>query len=439
MPKHKQIVNLALPSLFAFMAEPLMGILDTIMLGQFSTIALAAAAGVSGILSMFVWLLNFLSVGTTSRIALLRAADKKAEIGTYIGTFLLIAALLGVAAALIMFLSSEAIISAYGFSPATVATAETYLLLRLPGLPFILLYYTMVGFFRGLQDMRLPLRAALVANFCNAGFDYLLIFGAPGLIPAMGASGAAMASVFAQLIALIYLITVFRRRNVAQNYPLTINFSRKFILPALKISQNLFLRTFFLLSGFLIAGSIAARLGEVAQAAHEIGMKLWLLGSFTADAFAVAGQTLIASLRGAKQLVEKQQPLFNKMSIWGFLIGIFFAATYGFLFAEIVSLFTGDRAVIQQLDLIFPMLVFFQPVSSITFILDGLLIGLEATRYLRNAMLIAGLLFVTVSTVSQFAGLGIVGIWLGLSALMMWRFASNLWPFLPAGKNTRLI
>jgi MATE family multidrug resistance protein len=127
------------------------------------------------------------------------------------------------------------------------------------------------------------------------------------------------------------------------------------------------------------------------------------------------------------------------MSIWGFLIGIFFAATYGFLFAEIVSLFTGDRAVIQQLDLIFPMLVFFQPVSSITFILDGLLIGLEATRYLRNAMLIAGLLFVTVSTVSQFAGLGIVGIWLGLSALMMWRFASNLWPFLPAGKNTRLI
>jgi Na+-driven multidrug efflux pump len=210
------------------------------------------------------------------------------------------------------------------------------------------------------------------------GFDYLLIFGAPGLIPAMGASGAAMASVFAQLIALIYLITVFRRRNVAQNYPLTINFSRKFILPALKISQNLFLRTFFLLSGFLIAGSIAARLGEVAQAAHEIGMKLWLLGSFTADAFAVAGQTLIASLRGAKQLVEKQQPLFNKMSIWGFLIGIFFAATYGFCLLKLSAYSPGIGRLYSNL------ISFFQCLFSFNLSAVSLLFWMDCSSALKQ-------------------------------------------------------
>ena len=193
-------------------------------------------------------------------------------------------------------------------------------------------------------------------------------------------------------------------------------------------SRHLFFRTLFLLLGFLAAGSVAARMGNIVLAGHEISMKLWLLGSFTIDAFAVAGQSIIGKYLGEQAEARKIGKLMWNLMIWGVSLGRIFAVVYGTFSFSIISFFTNDKAVMDTVSSVFFLLVIFQPASAVTFVLDGILIGMEKTRFMMWMMLFASGIFVSTSILSYHFDLGLLGIWWGLSGLMTWRVLTNFLP-----------
>jgi len=151
-PLNREILRMALPSMLALMSEPLMGIFDTMLIGNYGTLELAATAGISAILSMSVWLFNFLSTGTTARIANLFGEKKFSQVGPYAVKVILISIVIGLALSALFFVFGLSAIEIYGFSEQVTPLAMDYLHIRLIGLPFTLLLYTGIGFYRGIQN-----------------------------------------------------------------------------------------------------------------------------------------------------------------------------------------------------------------------------------------------------------------------------------------------
>lgn len=426
---NKEIISLALPSMLALMSEPLMGIFDTMIIGNYGTLELAATAGISAILSMSLWLFNFLSTGTTSRIANYFGGKKYSFIGPYMVRVMFISFLISLFLILIFLFFDKSLIELYGFGEDTQPLAIQYLKIRLLGLPFTLLLYAGIGFYRGIQNAVVPMISSICSNAVNLILDLLLIYGVKGFLPEMGIQGAAWATVIAQLVGLFILVVDFNRKKFSNKFSFSWKSKSKDYSKIFQTSGHLFFRTFFLLTSFLIASSVAARMGTITLAAHEISMKLWLLGSFTIDSFAVAGQALVGKYKGGQKDDEIFAILVRYVIGWGLIFGIIFALIYGLFAGNIIRLFTKDTAVIQTVGAIFYLLIAMQPASAVTFVLDGILIGMEETKYLMRMMIIASFLFISISIISLINGYGIGGIWLGLTLLIIWRFFTNLKPF----------
>jgi len=236
------------------------------------------------------------------------------------------------------------------------------------------------------------------------------------------------ATVAAQLIGFLILLIDAKNKQLIRRFSFTLRIDFTGISAIFNSSTHLFFRSFLLLSGFLIAGSVAARMGTSILAAHEIAMKLWLLGSFTIDAFAVAGQALAGKYAGAGNGDKNSAILFRNLLWWGAAFGMSFAVLYGFFANTIISFFTNDMQVAQTVQSVFFLVVIFQPISAVTFVLDGILIGLEKTKYLMQMMIMGSLIFISIAIIAYLYNQDLIGIWWGLTGLMIWRFFTNLKP-----------
>jgi MATE family multidrug resistance protein len=187
---NREVLGLAIPSLFGLMTEPLMGIIDTMLIGRYGTAELAAAGGVSAILSTLIWVFNFLSTGTTTKVAIFYGNAEHQRIGRFTNMAMLTA--LGISALIVILLTfgHHPILRVYGFGEELMPLANTYLLIRLAGIPFTMLMMTGIGFFRGIQNARLPMAVAIIANIVNLLLDIVLIYGIEGVRPGAGHCGS---------------------------------------------------------------------------------------------------------------------------------------------------------------------------------------------------------------------------------------------------------
>ena len=168
-------------------------------------------------------------------------------------------------------------------------------------------------------------------------------------------------------------------------------------------------------------------MGAVFLSSHEIAFQLWILCSDSVDGLAVAGQALVAKYLGADR-TEKAIRLGKTLILWGCSAGVAFGLGYFFFKGPLIHLFTKSPDMIQSLNNeIFPLLILFQPLNGIVFVLDGVLIGAHDTRFLMWAMLIgAFIIYIPISWLSLQFGFGLFGIWVGLSLFMVYRMTTNL-------------
>jgi len=414
----REIARLAVPAFGALVAEPLYLLADTAVVGHLGTPQLAGLAVASTVLTTGYSLFIFLAYGTTAAVARLigagdeREAARQAVQGIWLAV--LISALL-VPAGL---LAAGTLVHAVGATGAVAGYAITYLRISLFGVPAYLVTMAATGYLRGHQDTRTPLVVAVASAVANLVLELVLIY---GLGYDIGAS--ALSTVLAQSgAAAVYLARVGR---AARTFDVALRPDPRSVRRLARVGVALAVRTAALLSAFTLATAIAARLGPVPVAAHQVAMQLWFTLALGLDAVAIAGQAMIGRLLGAGDAVGARSAS-RRMVELGVGMGVLFGLAVAALHGVLPHLFSDDPAVVALAAFLLLWVAGMQPANAVVFVLDGVLMGAGDMRFLAVAMVGAVLLFAAAGSTLLVLHLGIGWLWAALTLLILARMATLL-------------
>ncbi|WP_339661265.1 MATE family efflux transporter [uncultured Polaribacter sp.] len=416
------IHKLAIPALIAGVAEPLLSITDTAIIGHIdinATESLAAVGIVGAFISMLVWVFGQIRSAISSIISQYVGANKLDEIHTLPAqaiTIIVAASLLILA---ISYPFASQIFQFYNASGVVLEYCILYFKIRIFGFPFSLFVFAVFGIFRGLQNTYYPMIIAICGALLNIVLDVAFVYGIEGFIPAMNIEGAAYASVIAQMMmAIIAFILLIKKTNISLKISLPLH---KEIPTLLNMIGNLFVRTIALNTALYFATAFATDYGKEYIAAYTIGLNLWLLGAFMIDGFSSAGNILSGKLLGAKDY-KTLVDLSKKLTKYGFFMGVGIVA-FSFLFYDSIGLFfTKDALVLKQFYNVFWIVILTQPISAITFIFDGMFKGMGEMKYLRNVLILStGFVFIPTLFFFDWLDFKLVAIWISFTFWMLAR------------------
>jgi putative MATE family efflux protein len=407
-PYDREILKLALPALGALAAEPLYLLADTAMVGHLGTPELAALALAGTLLTGAFTLFNFLTYGTTAAVARLHGAGEEEAAGRIAAQALWLSTGIGVLLTGVLAGLAGPLVDLLGGHGHTGDLATTYLRIGALGLPFALIALAGQGFLRGVSDLRTPLVIVVVANVVNVLLNVLFIYGF-----GWGLAGSAWATVVSQAgMGAAFALRLLRAPASSRRPSLT------GMRPLARIGGEIFVRTGALYGSFLVASAVLARIGEDSLAAHLIAFQLFVFLALVLDAVAIAGQVIVGRALGAGDAGGARRAA-RRMIEWAVVAGAVFAAVMLALIGVLPHAFTGDPAVVDRAQEIWPLFALMQPANGAVFALDGILIGAGDTRFLMWGMLAASLgAFVPIALLSLALDLGIVGVWVGLLALI---------------------
>lgn len=426
-PAHgvREIALLALPAVMASLIEPLAGMVDTAFLGHVSSVMLAALAVTVTILSSFTWVFNFLVNGVTAQVAQALGRGDREELGPQIKLSILVALLAGGGTALLLLsLRGWLFGTLFGVSAELEDLARPYFLLRVLGMPLVLLNLALTGILRGLQQIRLSFFLNLGVTLVNVVLTYLLLF-----VWDLGLVGAALGTVgsfaFGALAGGGWLLASHREIGLDGRF----HVPRQVLRRAFADSGNLIARTAALVGAFAAMTAVVTRLGELALAAHQVALQLWLFSSFLIDGFAITGNMLGARYLGAGR-PEWRRELAHRLLLFGAAAGLAFAVAYGIFRRPLQGIFTNDPAVMSLLDGIWWVLALTQPINAMAYVYDGLLFGSRDFAFLRRHMLVGVLgVFVPLLYLGGVHYVSLLGAWLSITGLNLYRCLSCAWCF----------
>ncbi len=408
----RRIHQLAIPALIAGIAEPLISITDTAIIGNIDVYAkesLGAVAIVGSFLSMLIWVFAQVRSAVSSIISQYLGANRLEEVKTLPAQAILIVVSISLLIIAVTYPFAEYIFKVYGAEHRILAFSIEYYEIRVFGLPFTLFVFAVFGTFRGLQNTFYPMIVAIIGAVMNIVLDWVLVYGIDGFIPAMNIKGAAYASVISQVFMAIFA-TIFLVKNTSIRLKVVFPFNKE-IPKLVKMVFDLFLRTVALNAALIFAVYSATSYGSDALAAYGIGIQIWFFGAFFIDGYSSAGNILSGRLLGAKEY-DTLIKLGNRLLVYGVLAGIGLAGV-GFLFYySLGAVFIQDKPVLDQFYHVFWIVLVMQPLCALTFIYDGMFKGMGLTGYLRNLLLIATfLVFIPSLLLFDFLELNLQGIW----------------------------
>lgn len=420
----REIGRIAVPAMGALAADPLLSLVDTALVGALGRVPLAALGINLAVFTTLFVVFNFLTYGTTAEVARHRGAGDEEGATTYAMQALWMALALGIALSLLLQATAPWVAQAMGATGQVRDPTLTYLRIRaLAAVPFLII---MVGHgtFRGLKDTTTPLKISLWANGANIVLSYLLIHRAD-----LGIAGAAWGTLLAQAGAAV----VFLHQGSAALDSRVLRFDPTAMRRLIRVSRDLFLRTLSLLSGTLITTAVAARMGITVVAGHQVVREIWTLLALTLDGFAIAGQAMVGTSLGAghRTLAYAQT---RRLLRWGIVTGVVLAPIVLAVGGVAPRLFTRDAGVLLEIGQVWWFLAVLLPVGGIVFIADGILMGIGDLRFLLWSTALASLgTLVPICLVALWLDGGIVGLWIGMSGLMLVRGATCWWRLSPAG------
>lgn len=419
----RRINTLAIPALIAGIAEPLLSITDTAIVGNIdgnATESLAAVGIVGAFISMLVWVFGQIRSAISSIVAQYLGAGKLSDIKSLPAQAIAIVVAGSVLVILLTYPFAKQIFEFYNASGLILDYSISYYQIRIFDFPFSLFVFAVFGIFRGLQNTFYPMIIAISGAVLNIVLDIVLVYGIKGVIPAMNIEGAAYASVIAQVsMAIIAGIMLLKTTAIKLRIQLPWHPEIKRLLGMV---GNLFVRTLFLNLALYLATSFSTDYGKEYIAAYTIGINLWFLGAFVIDGYSSAGNILSGKLLGAKEY-DTLVSLSNQLLRYGLLTGLLLTAL-GFLFYNSIgAMFINDSAVQKEFSKVFWIVLLMQPLCAVTFIFDALFKGMGKMAFLRN-LLVFSTTFAFVPAIFLFDALDykLHGVWY---AFIFWLIARS--------------
>ena len=420
-PFDREIARLAVPALGALIAEPLYTLADTAVVGHLGTPHLGGLAVASQVLLGALSLFIFLAYGTTAAVGRLIGAGDHRRAAQQAVQGLWLAGAVGAMLAAAAFVFADPLLRILGADGEVLAQGRIYLRISLFGLPGMLITLAGVGYLRGLQDTLRPLKVAVLTAGLNLALELVLIYGL-----GFGIGASALSTVVAQWLAAgAYVWWI---REAVKVHGVTMAPDRSMIARLAVVGLDLFLRTAALRASFTMSVAVAARLGDIELAAHEVIYQLMFFLALVLDAVAIAGQAMIGRFLGANEL-DHARAAGRRMIEWGLATGL--AATIVLLATRpwLPLVFSSDEAVLSLVGFLMLHLAFIQPINGVVFALDGVLIGAGDMRFLAVAMAGAAAVFIPLALWVMAADAGIGWLWGAMWVLMAARLVALLWRF----------
>ena len=409
--KISDIQKLAIPALISGIAEPILSITDTIIVGNMAenaTISLGAVGIVGSFISMLIWVFGQTRSVIASIIAQALGQKKLEEVEDLPAQGILIIIFSSFLIILLTYFNSEGLFKFYNASGNLLKFCVEYFNIRVWGLPFTLLTIGIFGIFRGLQNTYYPMIIAIVGTILNIVLDIILVYGVEGFINPMFIQGAAYASLVAQVtMAFLAVILLYKKTNIklAVKFP----FNPK-IKSFMQMFGNLVIRTASLNVTLYFCNAFATKYGDEFIAAYTIAINLWFLVAFIIDGYSSAGTILSGKLYGEKSYGVLMK-FGNDLTKIGVKIG-FIMCIIGFVFYyPLGRIFNNDPVVLEEFYNIFWIVLTMLPLCSIAFIFDGIYKGLGWMKDLRNVLLFSTfIIFVPFVILFDHYDLGLHGI-----------------------------
>jgi multidrug resistance protein, MATE family len=421
---HSTLLKMSFPVLFSLIAEPITGLVDTAFVSRLGVFSLSALGVGTMMLSGFFWIFNFLGIGTQTEVAQALGKQDFDRSGQMSGLALFLAAVFGILALLVFRPFVPALSQLMGATGDVHLLAVDYLKIRLFGAPAVLIVIAAFGIFRGLLDMKTPLYIAVSINAMNGLLDPVLIFGW-GRLPAMGVSGAALASVISQWIGAFWAVAaVYRKLKFPDHIPM--GDAKKIFV----IGRDLFFRTGLIFLFLMLTTRAATRIGADAGAAHQAVRQVWLFTALFLDAFAVTGQSLVGYFIGPRQMgaVRKASSV---VCFWSLVAGVGLSAAMWFSTDLTMALLVPARASRVFIPA-WKIAILTQPLNAIAFATDGIHWGTGDYRYLRNVMAAASIFgFAGLHFLDEAAGNALTQVWLIIASWLIIRAVFGtlrIWP-----------
>ena len=412
----REIFALAVPAFATLVSEPALLLADSAIIGHLGTTQLAGLGIAGNLLGILTGLSIFLAYGTTGTVARrLGAGDLRAALSGGIDGMAL-AVLLGAVLGGALQVLLPTVINLYSAGPEVAAAATSYLRVAACGLPSVLLMLAATGVLRGLQDTRTPLIIAITANLLNIILNITLVYGLH-----LGIAGSATGSLIAQTASAVVLATVVIRG--ARRNGVRIGFHPRGVLSAARSGVWLVLRTASLQLGITITTVVAAGLGAVGLATHQVANSLWTFLTFALDAIAIAAQAVIGRYLGAGD-VSMVRRLTDRMMAWGVACGVAFGLIMAFARPLYDQLFSPDPHVQALLARVLLVVACIAPVAAVVFVLDGVLIGAGDGKYLALAGLIAVAAYLPLALLVRGLDAGLVWLWVAYGGYIVARLVT---------------
>lgn len=418
---------MAVPSILANITIPLVGLVDTAIIGHISDAAAIGGIAIGTMLfDLLYWNFGFLRVGTSGLTAqAFGESEKRKEESEKVPkecrkilarslSISLIAALLIWA---IQWFFVTAVLAIVPCSAEVAEVAKRYFFVRIWAAPATLMLMALRGWFIGMQDTKSPMAIDILVNVVNMGASYYLAVHTP-----LGVTGVAWGTFIAQYSGLVLavLIMVFRYGIVHIGLRETIEAMQE---PETKrmmaLNGDLFIRSLCFMVVYVGFTSIASKYGDTELAVSSILMKLFMLFSYFVDGFAYAGEALVGKAFGEAKEVSGERlevrGVVRKLFNWSIGVGLIFTVIYAIWGRESIELMTNDAEVLNASLSYIGWLIAMPIVSTLAFMWDGIYVGATAGKEIRNAMIWAAVAFVV-----AYAG---CFTWLGIQALYIAYFA----------------
>ena len=438
---NKQILRLAIPSILANITIPLVGLVDTAIVGHISDAhAIGGIAIGTMLFDLLYWNFGFLRVGTSGMTAQAFGRGDKEQCARLLTQSVSIALIGAAAIWLLQWLFVTAALAIVPCSDEVAHFARQYFFIRVWAAPATLSLMALKGWFIGMQDTVSPMITDMVVNVVNMLVSYVLAVYTP-----MGALGVALGTVVAQFtgLCLAIILLLCKYRDVFRGLSIwQLARDMQGMRSLITLNANLFVRSLCFMVVYVGFTSLSSMYGDTDLAVCSILMKLFMLVSYFVDGFAYAGEALVGKYIGeAKSHASSPYRLSPLASIvrllflWSLGVGAVFTVLFALSYMPMYRMMTSDSEVLARLTDFVGWLIAMPIVSTLAFMWDGVFTGATAGKHIRNAMIWAAVGFV-VGYVASYQFLGthalFVGYFLHLAARVIyltatWRpLASNL-------------
>ncbi|GLK63251.1 MATE family efflux transporter [Paracoccus kondratievae] len=417
---HRRVLSIALPVVISNATVPILGAVDTGVIGQLGEAAPIGAVGLGAvILASIYWIFGFLRMGTSGLVAQAHGAGNEGEAGAH----LLRALGIGIIAGLV-FILLQGLLFAGAFrlapaSPEVEALARQYLGLRIWGAPATIALYAITGWLIATERTRSVLVLQLVMNGLNILLDLWFVLGLGWGVP--GVAGATLIAEWSGLALGLW----FARHAIRAAVRRSGLMARDRIEELVRVNGDILIRSVLLQGSFTTFMFMAAGRGDVTLAANQVLLQFLEIVAYGLDGFAFAAESLVGQAVGARRLDRLRQSV-RVASGWGVAGAAILSLTFLLFGPAIIDLLTTSPEVRAEARHYLPWLIAAPVIGIASWMLDGVFIGATRTREMRNAMLVSVGVYAALVTLLP-ALFGNHGLWaalMGLNALRgvtMWR------------------